>query len=77
MMLVTFPALFVLGSVSFVLFRGINFITPDHYSLSEKLVAALAETIADKNTKQWNIYSPAHISPNIFNLHGKNNTSHR
>ena len=48
-----------LGSISFVLFRGIYYKTPDHYSLSEKLVAALIatgecgdETIADNNSKQ-------------------------
>ena len=33
-----------LGSVSFILFGGISYETADHYSLSEKMVAALIVT---------------------------------
>ena len=65
---------FSLRSVSFVLFRGIYYITLQYDSLSEKLVAALivtgecrAKTITDNNNKTIEYinfpssYSPRHI----------------
>ena len=62
---------FSVGSVFFVLFRRIYYITPDFYSLSEKMVAALivtgeceAETIVIKIAKQCNII-PSTYSPRL------------
>ena len=61
---------FSLCSVSFVLFRGIYYITPDYYSLSEKLGAALivtgecgAETIADYSSRTMQYIFPLLIFP--------------
>ena len=65
---------FSLFSVSFVLFKGIYYITPQYYSLSEKLVAALTvtgecgvKTIADDNNNYSIYIFPANIPLSMFN----------
>ena len=64
-----------LGSLSFVLFRGIYYIIPDYYSLSEKLMAALilteecrAEPIADNNSKTLEYIVPLIIFPPTYSI---------
>ena len=61
------------SSVSFVVFRGIYYSTPDCYSFSLKLVAALivtvecgAETVADNNSKTMQYVFPTYIPLVIF-----------
>ena len=61
-------AYFSLCSVSFVLFRGIYYVTPDHYSLSEKFMkvgggfdcnrGCGAQTIADNSNKTMQYIFP-------------------
>ena len=73
---------FSLCSVSFVLFRGIYYVTPHYYSQSKKLSSALsvtgecgAETIADDNNNYSVYIFSANIPLNMFNIPVKQHES--